>query len=423
MTHRKSNRRRRWKRFRQRKEGDQAEMVIMALADGDKSLAEIAGQFTKLERRFGYFLLAEEDERLLGSLEDDIRLLEGNGLLRETDGRYSLTSKGREAASKYLSFVAQFSRLVDRALLPETVSIIGLAVHFALATLKLAAGWLSGSIGLISDGTDTLLDGLSSVLVFLGLRFDKERYVNVLLVVLMLGVGASLVAEVIHRFLEPVHPEADLLSFFAIVTSGAVCLLLGQYQRYVGARSGSLSLISQSIDSRNHVIVAAGVTAGLVAAALNFGLLDTVVGLAVAVLILKSAFDLAAETLRALQGAEVDFSKYEPGVVERYRRHKQRQLEEWALYLIASKGPVDRAHVLSHAKEALHFGDVPVLRELRMVDDGSPEERVKEALETLAESGFVTPDDPLQATAEGKARIGEILRKRRHHAQRDHLYR
>ena len=69
------------------------------------------------------------------------------------------------------------------------------------------------------------------------------------------------------------------------------------YQRYVGLRSGHLALITQSVDSHNHVIVAAGVTAGLVAALLRYLLLDTLVGLATALLILKSAVELAVETL------------------------------------------------------------------------------------------------------------------------------
>jgi hypothetical protein len=41
-------------------------------------------------------------------------------------------------------------------------------------------------------------------------------------------------------------------------------------------RSANVALITQSIDSRNHVIVAASVTAGLVAALLHFALLDTI---------------------------------------------------------------------------------------------------------------------------------------------------
>jgi len=54
-------------------------------------------------------------------------------------------------------------------------------VQLGLAALKLPAGLLSGSVGLLNDATDTLLDGISSLLVYAGLRFDRERTVNVVL--------------------------------------------------------------------------------------------------------------------------------------------------------------------------------------------------------------------------------------------------
>ena len=87
-------------------------------------------------------------------------------------------------------------------------------------------------------------------------------------------------------------------TFLATLLSAVFCVGLWVHQRYVGLRSGHLALITQSVDSRNHVIVAAGVTAGLVAALLRYPLLDTLVGLAVALLILKSAVELAVEILR-----------------------------------------------------------------------------------------------------------------------------
>jgi Co/Zn/Cd efflux system component len=386
----------------------------MALSDGDKTFQQILEQFSGLERRVGYFRLGELDNDFVQEVQQEVALLCHNGLVTENGGVYSITPEGRARASDYLGLAARVSGLIDRILQPETVSMVGVGVHFVLAMVKLAAGVLSGSIGLVSDGTDTLLDGLSSVLVFLGLRFDKERYVNVVLVVLMLGVGLSLVAQVIARFLQPFQPRADLLSFGAAFASGAVCFLLGQYQQYVGARNGTLSLISQSVDSRNHVIVAAGVFAGLVAAALNFGLLDVIVGLAVAILIIKSALELAVETIKAFQGADLDLSKYEPALVGKYRQAKERSFQEWILYLVYTRAPVERAELHVLASEALDFEEVMLLRQLRMAQDGSPGLRLVDALRELRESGLISGDDPIGLTSEGKQRIEEILLKRQH---------
>jgi hypothetical protein len=402
------------RRSRRHKQGEFTELLLMALSDGDKTIQQILEQFSGLERRVGYFRLGELDSDFAQEVQHEVALLCDNGLVTENGGVYSITPEGRARASDYLGLAARVSRLIERILHPETVSVVGVGVHFALAALKLGAAVVSGSIGLLSDGTDTLLDGLSSILVFLGLKFDKERYVNVVLVVLMLGVGLSLIIEVVHRLLQPFQPRADVLSFGAAVASGVVCLLLGQYQQYVGVRSGSLSLVSQSVDSRNHVVVAAGVSAGLVAAALNFELLDVFVGLGVAVLIIKSALELAAETIKALQGEEVDLSRYEPALLGMYRDAKERRFREWILYLVYSRGPINKAELRHLAQEALDFREVTLLRELGVAEDGSPDERLEDALGELSERALVSGNDPIVVTSKGKQEIEDILLKRRH---------
>jgi hypothetical protein len=408
---------------RLQRRGDLAEVLLMSLSDGEKTFQQILDQFSRLERRMGYFHLGELDADFAQAVREDLELLLSNGLLTHGEGLYSVTVEGREKAAEYTGAVARVSRLIDRGLQPETVSIVGVGVHFVLAALKLAAGVASGSMGLLSDGTDTLLDGLSSVLVYLGLKLDKERYINVVLVLLMMGVGASLTVEVIRRLLQPVQPEVGVLSFAAAIVSAVVCLGLGQYQRYVGARSGSLPLISQSIDSRNHIIVALGVAAGLVAARMNFGLLDTLLGLGVAILILKSACELGIETVKALRGEEVDYSKYEPRVVGKYRETKERQLRDWILYLVDRKGPIGSAELHSLAEEALDFGQVALLSQLRMAEDGDPHNRVENAIAALRDGEFISGQDRISTTAAGQREIRNILEKRQHAYRRDHTRR
>jgi len=83
--------------------------------------------------------------------------------------------------------------------------------------------------------------------------------------------------EVNEKVNVPFEPEVNCFTFLTATLPGLICLVLYVYQAFVGLRSGQLALITQSVDSRNHVIVAAGVTAGLVASLLQFGLLDTLV--------------------------------------------------------------------------------------------------------------------------------------------------
>jgi len=121
---------------------------------------------------------------------------------------------------------------------------------------------------------DTILDGVSSLLVFFGFRFHRERAANVVLVVFMLGTGGYTLFRAFQRFFVPYTPEVNMFTFTAALVSAGVCGLLWAYQRFAGLKNKSFTLITQSVDSRNHVIVAAGVTAGLIAARMDWPLLD-----------------------------------------------------------------------------------------------------------------------------------------------------
>ena len=386
--------------------------ILMILAEGDKTFPEILEGFARFMHHFGHFGREEvvagyTHEMFTAAVQEAMEQLEQEGAVIRRGEIYSLTSEGQQRAKKDQRQYQEFGQWVEGLLHPQTVSLVGLGVHIVLAVLKLIAGAISGSIGLISDGMDTAMDGLSSVLVFVGLWLKKEQYVNVVLVLLMLGVGAGAGYEAVHRVFVPEEVEADLLTFAAAILSGLVCLLLSLYQQYVATRSKQLPLISQAVDSRNHAIVAAGVTAGLVAVLLRFPLLDTLVGLAVAALILKSGVELALETVRALRGEEVDFSRYELGFVDEYRHFQERQLADWLLSIIAraKERPLTRAALLAGCRETLDAQDVPILRELGWSSGARLEERVMGTLETLAEQGLIAVNGELQITEKGRAEL------------------
>ena len=343
---------RRDREWRQHEDHGQSWEVAAYLLDGPRTKEEIADHFRSYLRWLGFFNVTvclgrvDKHQRLTDSVQETLDdLLTRGWAVRESE-RYALTPLGREEAAKPLADIRRTRALLGKFVQPQTVSKVSLGVHLGLAALKLPAGLLSGSVGLLNDAVDTLLDGFSSLLVYAGLRFDKERAVNVALVLLMLGTGGFTCYEAVRRFFVPFRPEVDWFTFLAALLSALVCLVLWAYQRFVGVRSGSMALVTQSVDSRNHVIVAASVTAGLVTSLLRFPLLDTLVGLAVALLILKSAVELAAEVVRSLGDEEVDVSRYQFGLVEKYQRFRQVQLCDWMLYMMFDAGST---HARAHA--------------------------------------------------------------------------
>jgi hypothetical protein len=172
-------------------------------------------------------------------------------------------------------------------------------------------------------------------------------------------------------------------------------------------RSANVALITQSIDSRNHVIVAASVTAGLVAALLHFALLDTIVGLAVAILILKSAVELAVEVWRSFGEEEPDLSRYRLGFLRRYERFRQTQLRDWMLYLLADGKVKGCEELIVRAQDALDFRDIAMLRALGMEVDPHADEMIQRSLAEMLARGWVQGEDRWVVTSAGAAHLRE----------------
>jgi len=406
----------RW--HRQRGEPENADMIAMCLADGPRTVPQIEEQFLAFGRRLGLFTeLHERHEGAPGELAHDLRgdlesMVRLGWVVREGE-LYTLTPLGREEADKRLAGLRTLRSRAGQLLRPEMVPQMSLRVHLVLALIKLPAGLLSGSVGLLNDGVDTLLDALGSLLVYLGLRLNRERAVNAVLVLLMLVTGGLTFYEAVRRFFVPAAPDVDWFSFAAAIVSALVCAALWGYQRYVGLRSGSLALITQSVDSRNHVIVGVSVTVGLVASLLRFSLLDTLVGLAVALLILKSAAELAVETLRSFQEEEVDLSRYRMGIAERYKQFRQGQLRDWMLYLVEKQKVLTRQELEARARQALGSGDNPALRELGLDGPSEASAVIQTGVAELFERGWLQEDGQLTITAAGREHLSRLLRRTR----------
>jgi cation diffusion facilitator family transporter len=393
-------------------------MIIICLSDSPRTVADIEKQFIAFPRRFGFFVELFDQESidrgdLTQELLVDLEKMKGAGWVEHEGEHYALTALGHEKAAERLAGLYKAGALARKLMQPQTVSKVSLAVHLVLAALKLPAGLLSGSAGLINDAADTLLDGLASLLVYAGLRFNREWAVNVVLVLLMLGTGSLTVYEAVRRFFTPFEPEVDWFTFLAAILSGLVCLVLWAYQRYVGLRSGSVSIITQSVDSRNHVIVALSVTAGLIASLLRFSLLDTLVGLVVAILILKSGVELGIEVIRSLREGDVDLDRYKMGLVERYAQFRQNQLRDWMLYLVEKEKVLTADELRARACQALDFSDNPALRGFGLDRQSDTSELIEQSLQELSDRGWLAGNEQLSVTDAGREHLRRVVKRTR----------
>jgi Co/Zn/Cd efflux system component len=231
-------------------------------------------------------------------------------ILEERDGRYYLTSAGREMAEYMQRLIPAFMKWVFS---PETASLFSLVAHVVLSILKLSFGFLSRSAGLVADGIDNAVDTLSSLLVWLGIKYDKEKLVSVFILITMFvsvgGVALTTFDKIIHP--EPI--QEGLIAFVVSAICGLIMLGLSSYQYLVGKKRSNFAIMCQAVDSRNHfltsLLVCGGILLSFFAQLWNAPLLfyaDAAASAIIGLIILRGAIELVQEMLKeSEEGTEV----------------------------------------------------------------------------------------------------------------------
>ena len=374
-------------------------MLAAALLDGPRTFYDFIEYYRIMGRRFGVYvdLLDRSGRQFETSLDRGLQVLLQRGWAVKENDTYQITEEGRREAGLMLADLERGGRFLERATSPESVSKVTLIVHFILAAIKLPAALISGSVGLLNDSLDTLMDGISSLFVFFGVRNGRERLVSYILLLFMTLTGGYTLYEAVMRIIHPQPLTADWTAFIAVAVSAGLCALLWFYQKYSGLKHGCVPLIAQSIDSRNHIIVAGGVSAGLAATYFQFSLLDQIVGILVAVLILKGALELLLDLVRSSEDEELDLSKYG---FSRFEAHQRRQMVRWFLFEIEKGRISSKEQMLHEARMATDFSTIASFRALGIDGQPNQEEKLNRAVREIFEQGLAE-----ELTIEGGERI------------------
>ncbi len=139
----------------------------------------------------------------------------------------------------------------------------GIVFNFFLFLIKAIAGWLSGSIAITADAFNNLSDAGSSVITLVGFRMAGQKpdsdhpfghgrieYIAGLLVsVIILLMGAELLKSSVDKIIHPQAVNASPLILFILVISICVKLYMFLYNRMVGKKINSATMLAASKDS------------------------------------------------------------------------------------------------------------------------------------------------------------------------------
>ncbi|MBI2835428.1 MAG: cation transporter [Acidobacteria bacterium] len=192
------------------------------------------------------------------------------------------------------------------AIVLSRVLVLNLAVAFA----KIAFGYLTGAVSILSDGFHSLTDSASNVVALVGVRaaskppdadhpYGHRKYETLASAAIFLFL-CLVVLEVLRtataRLRSGVSLDVSAASFAVMLGTLAVNVLVVRYEARAAARLSSEVLLADSRHTQSDVLTSIAVILALIGVEAGFPLFDPLAALFVGVFIGKAGYAIARTT-------------------------------------------------------------------------------------------------------------------------------
>jgi cation diffusion facilitator family transporter len=189
-----------------------------------------------------------------------------------------------------------------------------LLLNLAVAIAKIALGYTTGAISILSDGFHSLTDTASNVVALVGVKIARqppdvdhpyghrkfEAMASVAILLFLLLVMVQVLWAAGERLVSGGAPTIGMLSFLVMGLTFLINLMVVIYERREGQRLSSEVLIADSHHTQSDLLTSGTVIVALAAVGFGYPVLDPLAALFVAVFIGHACWDIFQETARIL---------------------------------------------------------------------------------------------------------------------------
>ncbi len=198
------------------------------------------------------------------------------------------------------------------------VALAATLLNFLLAVFKYLLGRYTGSLALCADALHSFTDVISSLSVYLGLKFAERKtksfpyglYKLENLVALLTSVFIFLAAlEILHQAFHGqniIIPRRVPVTVVIFSLMTLVMWLFSRWELKMAQKSGSPSLAADAQHITTDILATIIILIGLVGGAFGIHFVDRLAALFVAVLIFKIGLEIAGEALKVLLDASLE---------------------------------------------------------------------------------------------------------------------
>jgi cation diffusion facilitator family transporter len=189
-----------------------------------------------------------------------------------------------------------------------------LFLNLLVALSKIALGYATGAVSVLSDGFHSLTDGASNVVGLVGVRIASqppdddhpyghrkfETLASVGILIFLVLVLMQVLNAAVARFRSGGAPTVEALSFVVMGGTFLINLFVVIYERRAGRRLRSEVLLADAHHTTSDLGTSAAVILALVGVKMGYAILDPIAAIGVAVFIGKACWEIFMDTAQIL---------------------------------------------------------------------------------------------------------------------------
>jgi cation diffusion facilitator family transporter len=194
-----------------------------------------------------------------------------------------------------------------------------LVLNLTVAIAKLVVGFVSGSLAILADGLNSLLDASANIVGLVGMAIAARppdpdhpyghRRFEALTSLVIAGAMGLLVVQILqdawHRLQERVQPEVTPLSFAVMLVTLFVNIGVSTWERRRGRKLHSSILSADAKHTAADALVSLAVIGGLMAVRAGYAIVDPLLAIGIAGVIAWGAWTIIRDAALTLSDAAV----------------------------------------------------------------------------------------------------------------------
>ena len=211
---------------------------------------------------------------------------------------------------------------------PVFLNLILLILNITLFIFKLIFSILTNSLALQADAFDNLTDIVLTITAFIGIIFAKkkpnekfpygyyklENIISLIISLFIFFTAYNIIIQSILGIVDLINGNPRIIYFsiyifIFLIISLLITSILTLYLRVIGKRTGSPIIKSEANEKTFDIFISLSVIIGFVGALLKFYILDSIIGLIIAIFIIKGGYNIFLSSTRTLLDAVIDFNE------------------------------------------------------------------------------------------------------------------